>query len=264
MEDINKVLENLIEEFKVIDGVSAIAFAGSNTSNRGDSLSDIDIDIFTNENISVEKRNEIISKYSKEKEVGKDHWGQCDEFLLNGFNKTIDLAYFDINWIEDILDNILINHKAQIGYSTCFWHNVKNLNIVFDKDKKLTKLKEKSYIDYPKELKESIISANMKLLKGDFSSYYVQIEKAIKREDINSINHRLAGFMASYFDILFAVNEMPNPGEKRLVSIIKDNAKFIPNNFEENVNKAFKLGGECNFELLEILDRLIKNLKAII
>ena len=264
MGEINKALDKLIEEFKVIDGVSAMAFAGSNTSNRGDSLSDIDIDIFTSKDISVEKRNEIISKYSTKKEVGKDHWGQCDEFLLNGFNKIIDLAYFDINWIEDILENILINHKAQIGYSTCFWHNVKNLDIIFDKDGKLTELKEKTNIDYPKELKENIISDNMKILKGDFSSYYVQIEKAIKREDINSINHRLSGFMASYFDILFAVNEIPNPGEKRLISIIKDKAKLIPNNFEEDINKAFKLGGECNFELLEILDRLIKNLKAII
>lgn len=264
MKEVNKVLDKLIEEFKMIDEVSAIAFAGSNTSNRGDVLSDIDIDIFTNKEISVEKREEIISKYSKDREVGKDHWGQGDEFLLDNFDKIIDIAYFDINWIEETLDNILVKHKAQIGYSTCFWHNIKNLNVIFDKEGNLEKLKEKSKVSYPKELKENIIKTNMNILKGDFSSFYVQIEKAMKREDINSINNRLAGFMASYFDILFAINEIPNPGEKRLVSIIKDNAKFIPNNFEEDINEAFKLGGECNFELVDVLDSLIKNLNEII
>lgn len=132
----------------------------------------------------------------------------------------------------------------------------------FMKDNWLKKLQEKISSPYPKALKDNIITRNMMLLKDKpFASYYEQIEKAIKRNDIVSINHRIAAFMASYFDILFAANELLHPGEKRLIKYAKDNCKKLPQNFEKDIANLLK---QPNSDTLNILDSLVKNIKKII
>ncbi len=262
--ELELILEKLINDFKDIKEVAAISFAGSSTSKRNDTLSDIDIDIFTYSDISVELRGKIISRYAEYKEVGNDYWGQGDEFILKNKNIPIDIAYFGIEWIEEVLNNILVNHNASVGYSTCFWYNVKNSEITFDREGRFAKLKEIANCQYPVRLKKNIIKKNYPLLKKNISSYYNQISKAINRNDINSINHRLAGFMASYFDIIFAVNETPHPGEKRLINIIKNKCTKIPKNFDEDINNILKSTGNLDKELLVKLDSLIDSLDDII
>lgn len=262
--ELNLILEEIINDFKDIKEVAAISFAGSSTSERNDSLSDIDIDVFTYSDVPIEVREKIVSKYAKYKEVGNDYWGQGDEFVLRYKNTPIDIAYFGMSWIEDIIDNILVKHNASVGYSTCFWHNVKNSDIIFDREGRLTKLKELTKCSYPKELKENIIKKNYPLLKRNISSYYNQISKAINREDLNSINHRVSGFLASYFDIIFAINEIPHPGEKRLINIVKNTCNKIPRNFEDDINNILKLAGRGEKDLLVSLDSLINDLDGII
>lgn len=262
--DISLILEEIINDFKDIKEVAAISFAGSSTSKRNDNLSDIDIDIFTYSDIPIEIREKIVSKYANYKEVGNDYWGQGDEFILKDTNTPIDIAYFGMSWIEDVIDNILIKFNASTGYSTCFWHNIKNSNIIFDREGRLTKLKEITNCSYPIKLKENIIEKNYPLLKRNISSYYNQISKAINRGDLNSINHRLTGFLASYFDIIFAINEIPHPGEKRLINIIKNTCTKIPRSFEADINKILRLSGSGDKDLLLYLDSLINNLDNII
>ena len=70
---------------------------------------------------------------------------------------------------------------------------------------------------YPEELRRAIVAKNHPILRAMSSSYLQQIEIAVQREDFVSINHRTAALLASYFDILFALNRLPHPGEKRLL-----------------------------------------------
>ena len=92
-------------------------------------------------------------------------------------------------------------------------------------------------IAYPSRLKEAIIHNNLRLLTGNLPSYDRQIHKAIGRNDLLSINHRTAAYMESYFDIIFAMNELTHPGEKRMMEYALANASILPEDFEKNIHK---------------------------
>lgn len=68
--------------------------------------------------------------------------------------------------------------------------------------------------------------------------------------------------MESYFDVIFALNEMTHPGEKRLVSICKEQCKLLPKDFEENINSLYK-SMYNNYEL-SVLDKMYANLKELV
>ena len=66
--------------------------------------------------------------------------------------------------------------------------------------------------EYPNKLKENIINKNLAVMKDKkCASFFEQLEKAIKRKDIISVNHRITAILSSYFDILFALNKELHP-----------------------------------------------------
>ena len=95
-------------------------------------------------------------------------------------------------------------------------------------------------------------------------AYYNQIEKALKRDDFISVNHRIAAFFASYFDIIFAINEMPHPGEKKLLKIIKDNNLKIPKDMKKNIETILKLTATSSTDILLEIDELVNNLDILL
>ena len=71
---------------------------------------------------------------------------------------------------------------------------------------------------YPSELIQAVVAKNFPVLGPIISSYEDQIDSAFARQDIVSLIHRTAAWLASYFDIVFAVNRQYHPGEKRLLA----------------------------------------------
>ena len=260
--NMNESFNRIIDKYKNFPEVKAIALGGSGVNNTSDDLSDIDVYIFVAKDIAIANRKEIVKQCSSRYEVGGEYFGSGDEFFADKLNRQLDVMYWNVNWFENIITNTWFKHYPSNGYTTAFLFTLNNFQIIYDKDNWLKTLQDSIQTEYPLELKQNIIKRNMMLLKDKpFASYYEQIEKGINRKDSVSINHRISAFLASYFDIIFAVNELLHPGEKRLVKYALDNCKILPDKFEENINKLLV---QPNSETLNILDDMVENIRQIL
>lgn len=252
-------LETILKEYENFSEVRAIAIGGSKSAKTSDETSDIDLYVFVERDINLEKRRELIKKYSTKYEAGGEYFGPGDEFLVDDLRQQLDVMFWNVNWFEEIVTNVWEKHYPQNGYTTCFLYTLKNFDIIYDPNGWLKTLQNKLSAPYPAELKANIIKRNLMLMKDKpFASYFDQITKALKRGDIVSVNHRLSAFLASYFDVLFAKNELLHPGEKRLIDFAKKNCKKLPENFEKDITELLT---QPNPRTTEILTNLVKNLR---
>ena len=76
-------------------------------------------------------------------------------------------------------------------------------------------------------------------LTGNLPSYDAQIRKAASRGDKIAVNHRMAAFMESYFDVLFALNRRTHPGEKRLDKLAERDCAILPKDFRKYIDTLF-------------------------
>ena len=144
------------------------------------------------------------------------------------------------------------------------WNNLITCKIVYDRNEKLSDAKSRFNMKYPLELKKNVIDRNMRLLHNSMPSYDHQILKAIKRKDKVNLGNRVTAFMDSYFDVIFALNEVTHPGEKRLVQKCKEQCEILPNNFERNIEKLFE-DLYVNPNMIEAdISEIIKELERII
>lgn len=255
--------ESLWNKFAKLEQTQAIALGGSRAGNFFDEKSDYDLYIYCTSIPNETQRKQILDECCKYTEIGNSFWELEDDCTLkNGVD--IDILYRNIENFSQTIADVVENHTVYNGYTTCMWHNLLNCKILYDKNGALTALQNKYKIPYPDELKNAIIKKNMQLLTEHLPSYDAQIKKAFERNDFVSINHRTAAFLESYFDIIFALNKLTHPGEKRMMLYAKTNATILPANFEKNLNELFKNIFFDFDKTTKIISTIINELKKVI
>jgi len=254
-------VNELFEELGGLSQVEAIALGGSRATGRNDAKSDYDVYVYLTDRIDEEVRRSILSKYCSYMEIGNSFWELEDDVTLKD-GIDMDIIYRNSNEFESMVSSVVMDCMPWNGYTTCMWHNLITSKIILDKTGNLQKMQEKYRIPYPKRLKENIISNNLKLLSGMLPSFDGQIKKAEKRGDMVSVNHRVTEFLASYFDIIFALNEMTHPGEKRMQSICSKECRILPDKFDENLNRLF--WGMFREEIYPVICDMVEEIKKVV
>jgi hypothetical protein len=218
MADLN--FENLVKDFSACPEVDAVVLAGSSAAGTSDAKSDYDVYIYLNQPLPIAKRRQILATYCRTVELDNQYWEPEDDCILNN-GIAIDLVYRNLADLEASLSRTLQDSQPNNSYTTCLWFNVLHSQPLFDRHGTYQTMQTRFAIPYPELLRERIIERSRNLLQGRLPSYFDQIVKAVDRQDLISINHRVAEFLASYFDLLLAYNRLPHPGEKRLIPFVQ-------------------------------------------
>lgn len=263
MKHTRKLAESIAERYAAHRNVQAVALAGSQASAQADASSDIDVYVYVTHPFTLEERKQIVGDGNRQ-EIGNNFWEPGDEWVDDESGLSADVMFRNVDWIEEQINRVIHDYQASVGYSTCFVYNVKNSEILFDRDGWFAELQRKASAPYPIQLKRSVVAKNYPILRNTISSYAHQIENAIRRDDLVSVNHRTAALLASYFDILFALNGQLHPGEKRLIRLAEQLCPKLPLHFKAEVEQVLRSVSQPKQQLIPAIHDLMDSLYALL
>jgi len=253
------------DRFQKFEAVEAIAWGGSQTSTGGDQLSDIDLYVYTSATIPLEARQALVAEMGAARaDLNLQFWDLGDEWFDAATGIEVDVIYWEPAWIEAQLDRVWRQAQASLGYTTCFWHTIKNSKVIFDRQGWFKDLQQQSDQAYPESLRCAIIAKNHAVLRQVIPSYAHQIEKAYRRNDAISLNHRMAAMLASYFDVIFALNRVLHPGEKRLMALAQAHCPSLPDGMADQISGLLHATATPHDSLMRQVSALLDNLDELL
>jgi uncharacterized protein (DUF952 family) len=232
---------SLAAAYGALADVEAVALGGSRTGPAGpDASSDVDVYVYSAQAVPLDTRRSIAEAHGEcgTLELGNSFWEDNDEWVSHGASEgdvEVDVMFRMTEWIEGELARVLDRHEARLGYTTCFVHNVRSSTVLFDRTGRFASWQTRASTAYPDALRDAIVAKNHPVLRDRRSSYIRQLRRAEARGDQVATQHRTAAFLASVFDIVFAVNRVMHPGEKRLLETVPLVCPSRPAGFEDAV-----------------------------
>jgi hypothetical protein len=266
MNNLPQPIQKVTNLFAALPQVEAIAFGGSRSAGVADAASDFDIYIYTRADIPLTTRQAIIAQVgaATRADLGLTHWGPGDEWIDAATGLEIDLIYFDAQWMKEQLQRVIDHHQPSVGYTTAFWRTVRGATIVSDERGWFEQLQQWSDQPYPEPSRQKIIAHNQPVLRAVIPSYMHQLECAVARADLVSVNHRVAGLLASYFDILFALNRVLHPGEKRLLDYAQRECTLRPLHMTDDLLAFLQAAASTDADVITKGHQLIDGLDDVL
>ena len=257
------ILSEIVEEFSRYPEVEAIALAGSKVTAYEDAYSDHNLYLYLTAPLPLAARQRVADRLLRYVELNNQFWETEDDGQLSD-GSEIRLIYRQLSDFEQDIASVALNHRAKLGGTTCLWYNLLHAKVLFDRAGRYQALQTQYSIPYPAGLKNAILQRNHGLLRRQMPAFIFQMRKAVLRQDRVALNQVMAKFFASYFDIVFAINEKLHPGEKKLVDYVKTRCDWIPNNFESRINTVLSLAAQAEESLEAEVNLMIDELDGTI
>ena len=272
VDEVVTIAQRIADQWISIPGVQAVALGGSlgrvalrASDTVPDAPGDIDLYIYAETIPSVDQRQAAIDATGgREIELDRRFWETDDAWIDSGSGVLIEAMHRSPAWITADLDRVLNQHHASIGYTTSLIDSVRDSVALADPNDWFARLQVDARRPYPPELRDAIIAKNHPILRSIHASYRDQIASAIRRDDLNSVAHRTTALLASFWDILFALNLAFNPGEKRLVAFAELRCPNRPADLEMKIRQIVTALGHPDQELLRLIDALLDDLDVCI
>ncbi|MEL6443202.1 MAG: DUF4037 domain-containing protein [Bacteroidota bacterium] len=252
-------IQAVADRYAAFPSVRAVALGGSLATGAGGPDADADLYVYADPPLSLNERRSVVPADAQHAEVGNTFFEPGDEWTDTA-GRRFDAMFRAPSWIEDQLDRVLVRHEASVGTSTCLWHNVRTSAVLFDRDGWYAALRARAQQPYPEPLRQAIVAKNHPLLRTTTASFRYQLARAVDRDDAVSVNHRTTALLASFFDVLFALNRAPHPGEKRLLWHAS-RLPLVPDGFDAQV-RTLLLASSA--ERVAAVDALCDGLDALV
>lgn len=247
-----------------LPGVRAIALGGSGSAGASDEWSDLDLYVYVIDAPPVAARREIAHRFADDPAIDLRQWEVGDAWRDRDTGRGVDVMYRRDDWITTELDRVLVHHQPSVGYTTAFWHNIRRCTPLHDPDGYLAALQRRADVPYPEPLRRAIVAHNHPLLRDFLFSFRHQTESAVLRGDWVSVQHRVAALLASYFDVLFALNRQTHPGEKRLVAYVLQLCTCVPDGFARDLDALLRAAAPGGGDVLGAVNALVDGLDAVL
>jgi Domain of unknown function (DUF4037) len=256
---IPEFLQEIASAFGAIPGIEAVAWCGSAAMGVSDAHSDFDFYVYTNGPVPVESRRAVILERSRHSQLNNTFWELEDEWI-DREDRRFNAMYRSCDFVLREIDARLDRYSADLGYTTAYCFSVANGFTLHDPRQWLSAVQQRLRQPFPEPLIRSIVAKNRPVLGGGMQSCYLaQMKAAISRGDLISLNHRAAVWIASYTDILFAMNRSYHPGEKRLLTYIQG-LPDLPENALKDVPRLCTLAGSLSSPIIEHVSVMLERL----
>ena len=262
---------SVADRWSTMPGVVAVALGGSlGRAVLGTAESvigqpgDIDLYVYADEPPPLELRRDAIQSFAgRDVELDRWFWETDDAWIDGPSGALVEVMFRAPGWIEAELDRVFVRHEASIGYTTSLAENVHDSVTLADPTGWYDSLQRRASGPYPPALRDAVVAKNHPILRGTHASYRAQIASAIGRGDDNAVAHRTTALLASFWDILFAINLALHPGEKRLVAFAEQRCPVRPDDLGDQIT-GIVAAVASPVDLLPRIDDLLDDLDRCI